>query len=130
MDLGCGHVHYLQHSRRHEYADRGEQDSEQERYCNRRVDGVLHPILPLCAVVLADDNARARGEPHKETYQQIDYGPYVPDGRKRGIAHVIPDDPRINGVIKLLKEISKHQRDGELYEQRDDPPLRHIHIAL
>ena len=62
--------------------------------------------------------------------QQVDDRADRADGGERLVADVVPDDPRVDGVVELLKNVSDEEREGERDEVADDVPLGHVDFAF
>ena len=121
-------LHQAQHQGRHENAGCGEHDAQQERQHHGGVHRLPHLFLPLGAVILADDHARAAGEAKEKADQRIDHRPYRAHGGKRLVADVVAHHPGIHHVVELLKKIAHHQRQGKVDQMLCDAALRHVHV--
>ena len=87
--------------------------------------------IAVCTARLtsSDDHARTGGKTHERADQHIDDRADRAHGGKRLVAHKIAHNPRIDGVVELLKQIAEHQREGKGYDVAHDAALRHIHVA-
>ena len=81
------------------------------------MDGFLRRLIIFCSEIACGDDTRAEGDPVKKSHHQKNKASGGADSGKCFAAEKISDDQRICRIIKLLKQISKKQREGK----RDDP---------
>ena len=93
------------------------------------MDGLLHLIVALGAVILADDHARAAGQPQKEADKRVDDGRDGAHGGKRLVADIVAHHPGVHHVVQLLEQVAHHQRQGEIDQMLRDAALGHVHIV-
>ena len=87
------------------------------RYDNRRYHGKRKTVAYgfaeigtiVRAVVLADHDACAGRYAHQQYQQKIYYRSGSTHGGQRIIAHVLPNDYRVHGRVKLLGKIADQQ---------------------
>lgn len=105
--------------KRHDY-------SQNQRHQQSGMDRVMDTIRFSRSVILRDDYACTAGKSRKESDHQIDDRADGADGRERFVADKVADDPCIDHVIELLKEISDHQRQRKHKDMAKDASFRHI----
>ena len=92
------------------------------------MDCVMDLVQLFGTVVLADDHTGAGGQAHEETDEHIDNGSYRSYGGVSLVADIIADDPGVDGVVELLKNIADEQRKGKRNQMTQNITLGHIHI--
>ena len=121
-------LHQAQHQGRHENAGCGEHDAQQERQHHGGVHRLPHLFLPLGAVILADDHARAAGQPQKEADQHVDDGRDGAHGGECLVADEVAHHPCVHHVVQLLEQVAHHQGQGKVDEMLRDAALCHVHV--
>ena len=86
---------------------------------------VADSFAVICAQILRDNNARSDGCALTESNQQIDQRSAGPYGGKRIASHKISNDDGICGIVKLLQQISKNQRNREKDNFFQNISIRH-----
>ena len=64
--------------------------------------------------MLGNYHAGTAGQTEEKADQHIDDGTDGADGGKRLVADVVPHNPGVHGVVKLLKNISDQERQREI----------------
>lgn len=85
----------------------GQKDTRGKPESNRRVDGLLHFLYFLRAVISGYDNPCAHGDSLKETDHQKNQVARRADGGQRVAAKEISDNQGVGGIVQLLEQISQ-----------------------
>ena len=126
---GVGHrvlrrFHDAQQRRRCEDTNNGHYGAARDGEDHRRVHrarGVLHVAS---AVILRDDDCRARGDAGEEADKQIEYlRGRAADRSQRLLADKAADNDRVNGVVKLLEKCAEEHREEEQHQLLPDNTL-------
>ena len=121
-------IHQPQHQRRHRDADPRQDDAHDQRQYDRGLDRAAQPLAVLGAVVLADHDAGAAGEPGEHADERVDDRPRAADGGERLLADEVADDDRVDRVVELLEDVADHQRQRKGDKKPRDAPHGHVGI--
>ena len=119
-------AHHAEHVRRDENAENGKGNGENKRHHQCRADGAADLFIRLCAIILRDNDTGTGGKSHEKADQRIDDRTDGADGGECFLADKVADNDAVNGVVKLLEEISGHQRKREEKKLFPDRALGHI----
>lgn len=119
-------AHHAEHVRRDENAENGKDNGENKRHHQCRADGAADLFIRLCAIILRDNDTGTGGKSHEKADQRIDDRTDGADGGECFLADKVADNDAVNGVVKLLEEISGHQRKREEKKLFPDRALGHI----
>ena len=103
-------THHAEHVRCNEDAENSKDNREKKCHHQCRADGTADLFIRLCAIILRDNDTGTGGKPHEKADQGIDDRTDGADGGECFLADKVADNDAVNGVVKLLKEISGHQR--------------------
>ena len=87
------------------------------------MDGFLHFLCFLRAVVSGDDDSGAHGNTLKKPDHEKDQVARGADGGERVAAEEIADNQGVGGIVQLLKQIAQKKRERESDELFPDTAL-------
>ena len=121
-------LHQPQHHGRHAHAHGAERHRQDDRQHNGRVHRVVHLFLPVRAIVLRDDHARAAGQTRKHADEHVHDRRHRAHRGKRLVAHIIAEHPGVHRIVQLLENVARQQRQRKKQDVPEGASLRHVHI--
>ena len=123
-------VHKLQQIRGGEQADDGKQHSHNAGKYDGGMGSLGDFVWLIGAEILADDHACAGGKAGKRANEHIHNGRHRSHGGKGFVTDKITYDPGIYHIVKLLEQVTQHQRQRKSEQVTEDAALGHIHAGF
>ena len=96
-----------------EPTQQGQQNTGHQTKGHIGVHGTLQRIVILGTIAFGDEHAGTHGDALKEAYHHVDEAGGRTDRSQSSIAQVFAHDPGVEGVIKLLEQITQENGEGE-----------------
>ena len=101
-----------------------QQDAHSQSESHGGVNGLVHDVIILGAVVFGDDDTGTHRQAAEETHHQENQTAGGTDGGQGVVADEIAHSPGVEGVIKLLEHIAQEYGEGKQEDLFPDDALR------
>ena len=122
-------IHEAQQNGGQGQTDAGEGHAHDQRDEDGGVDGLGDLVVPLGAVILADDHAGAAAQPHEKADEHVDDGRHAAHGGKGLVGHVVAHHPGVHHIVELLKHVARQQGQSKQDQVPRDAACGHIHVV-